>query len=543
MADVIPPLVVDGSTLAIPRASATQNGYLSKEDFILFSSGGQVVPVTSFNTRTGEIVLLDDDVLAALGYVPINRSGDTMTGPLFLPPGNPPSAQAAVSKDYVDGLSSGFLPLAGGMLSGPLTLSRDPLNAMEAATRAYVLAHSGASPVPLAGEYILSDYGVSGSVQTFIGSINAGSNQLTLTTSSHDFQVGQGINILGAGNVNTILGLVLVSRITAIAGAVITIADNALTLATAQTVKHDDTVAFQTCINACSSSPTGGGTIIIEDGYYRINKGFSSFNSILDIPYVSATAPSRTVFFKAVSPFRAAFLGPISTTGVIIQTDLINTAGSMISGGAYVNAADPTSENITSIWMEAITWRTYGNPQINGVDLGMVGQYLSLKDVFIDSGVDNLSGVEPTHNTFGLRLPQNNFCTASYLNNVVVTYYAVGVIAGEMMDAYSKLLISYCKIGIKFGSGWHLNRGHLLFFLCPVLLDFSAVTVRNVIDFTVNAETGGSTAWSQPSANEFNDPGNVAYGKLSYYALESGVGTIKTISQSGMSHVTIGRIT
>ena len=50
------------------------------------------MPVTSFNTRTGEVILLEDDVLAALGYVPqasigytpLNKAGDTMTGPLQL---------------------------------------------------------------------------------------------------------------------------------------------------------------------------------------------------------------------------------------------------------------------------------------------------------------------------------------------------------------------------------------------------------------------------------------------------------------------------
>ena len=63
------------------------------------------MPVTSFNTRTGEVVLLEDDVLAALGYVPLNKHGDTMTGPLLL--------------------------------------SRDPVSSDEAATRAFVLENAG----------------------------------------------------------------------------------------------------------------------------------------------------------------------------------------------------------------------------------------------------------------------------------------------------------------------------------------------------------------------------------------------------------------
>src|SRR5439155_25996712 len=42
------------------------------------------------------------------------------------------------------------VPLAGGTMTGPLTLSADPTAAMHAATRQYVLAQSGAY-LPLAG--------------------------------------------------------------------------------------------------------------------------------------------------------------------------------------------------------------------------------------------------------------------------------------------------------------------------------------------------------------------------------------------------------
>ena len=95
---VIPPLL---------QASTTQDGYLSADDWILFSSGG-IVPVTSFNLRTGEVVLLNDDVMAALGYVPtgapmpfIQKAGDTMSGPLVLPV-DPALDLEASTKHYVD---------------------------------------------------------------------------------------------------------------------------------------------------------------------------------------------------------------------------------------------------------------------------------------------------------------------------------------------------------------------------------------------------------------------------------------------------------
>src|SRR5580765_9060515 len=110
MGKVLQPLVVtsDGHTLTIPQASSIQDGYLSRDDFVLFS-GGETVPVTSFNTRTGEVILLEDDVLAALGYAPLNKHGDTMTGPLTL--AGPPSATLhAASKAYVDSIAGGAVP-------------------------------------------------------------------------------------------------------------------------------------------------------------------------------------------------------------------------------------------------------------------------------------------------------------------------------------------------------------------------------------------------------------------------------------------------
>lgn len=40
--------------------------------------------VTSFNSRTGAITLSSSDVTTALGYIPVNKAGDTMLGPLSI---------------------------------------------------------------------------------------------------------------------------------------------------------------------------------------------------------------------------------------------------------------------------------------------------------------------------------------------------------------------------------------------------------------------------------------------------------------------------
>ena len=64
----------------------------------------------------------------------VSRYGDTMSGFLTLS-GNPVNALHAATKQYVD---VGFLKLSGGTLTGALTLASNPINALHAATKQYV---------------------------------------------------------------------------------------------------------------------------------------------------------------------------------------------------------------------------------------------------------------------------------------------------------------------------------------------------------------------------------------------------------------------
>lgn len=68
-------------TFNIPSSSASNRGLLSNEDWI------------KFNSKQAE-----------LGYVPVNRSGDTMSGLLVLS-GDPGTALGAATKQYVDNIS------------------------------------------------------------------------------------------------------------------------------------------------------------------------------------------------------------------------------------------------------------------------------------------------------------------------------------------------------------------------------------------------------------------------------------------------------
>ena len=61
-------------------------------------------------------------------FVP--KAGGSMTGALYLNTNNPTVTLQATSKGYVDGK---FLPLSGGKMTGAITLAADPLSAMQVA--------------------------------------------------------------------------------------------------------------------------------------------------------------------------------------------------------------------------------------------------------------------------------------------------------------------------------------------------------------------------------------------------------------------------
>ena len=110
----------------------------------------------NFGFAKAEIEALDAgkaDRTQLTAYLPL--AGGTMTGALTLAAA-PASAMQAATRRYVD--NAPFLPLAGGTLTGPLSLAADPTTPAGAATRRYVDAQVQASTdaaiarfLPLAG--------------------------------------------------------------------------------------------------------------------------------------------------------------------------------------------------------------------------------------------------------------------------------------------------------------------------------------------------------------------------------------------------------
>lgn len=102
-------------------------------------------------------------------------------------------AVQSVSKSYVDGsitsLSSTYVPIAGGTMTGPLTLAKDPTSALEAATKQYVDSLAAAE-LPLSG----------GSLQGMLQVPRLVTKGPRVDVQDSDFALGQPVKSISVAN-------------------------------------------------------------------------------------------------------------------------------------------------------------------------------------------------------------------------------------------------------------------------------------------------------------------------------------------------------
>jgi hypothetical protein len=134
-------------------------------------------------------------------YLPL--AGGTLTGPLTLPAAAPTTPAQAANKSYVDAgdaaataVANSKLPLGGGTLTGPLTLSGPPAQPLQAATKAYV--DSGAF-LPIIGGTLTgplhgTDISASGGLDITGSAFVRGAGGLICTNGQLQIQKGNAVN-------------------------------------------------------------------------------------------------------------------------------------------------------------------------------------------------------------------------------------------------------------------------------------------------------------------------------------------------------------
>lgn len=420
------------------------------------------------------------------------------------------------------------LAKAGDTMTGLLTLSGAPSSALHAATKAYVDSVGAGLP---AGIYLGSVYGTSGSIVTTTGSINASSNQLTVASAS-SFAVGHGIYIAGAGAA----GVPLITSVFGIAGNVLTLVDNASTTVSSVLVQHDESAALNEIMDVVVGA--GGGEIWLEPGFYRVNGPFLASDSILAPPYIPVSGDSPlglTIRGLAPVPWQS-FDGPQSSGGVIIQSDkvLATAQSSIFAASVWVPGTDWSVFNNLSIYMQDLIFRTYDNPNLNALDLGMSGG-AHVKHVFVDTGMQVQVGAEPTHGTFGIRMPRANaaigFMRCEY---AWAMHYDTGFIVAES-NGQNALLALRCKTAVQMGFNFHPIVAYVATWQCPTVAAFSD---RAIIDWNMTIENAPDGSWYSPiSGRHVYDATDQLHGVVRYSSIRSETGADVAISNTGATAV------
>lgn len=399
------------------------------------------------------------------------------------------------------------------------------------------------------GTFWVSEFGASGSIVTTTGSITTATNTLTVASAS-SFAVNQGIYIAGAGAA----GANLITTITAIAGTTITLAANASTTVSGALVQHDESAALQTAINLISTIHHL--TLLFDNGFYRINGPISPIsNSILTVPHSPYNQGiPRTLRLFGQSTMMADVLSTPSTQGTIIQSDQTgtNANSSMFNmGGPYEGNSFGTMFyliNSGTVDIRDMYWRTHDNPRIGAIDLWM-GNNVFLTNVTVDTGHnpqgaiddDSLAGAEPTHNTFGIRLPRVS--TLSQTNNVSITNYAIGLIYSDLFHSIS-LFIQRCKTALYTRGHDYPATGVILIVQCATGLYVEGGNAfgRPGLDCTIKWEIdprGLGHWWETTAGTYIVDPTDILFGQLKYYVVQGyspGVGAAITVT--GATHLT-----
>jgi hypothetical protein len=559
---VTPPLTWSANTLGILKATSTQDGYLAAADYVRFNAASNGGPkVTTFNTRSGDVL--------------------------------------PVATDY----QSFYLGLAGGTLTGPLTLAADPTAALGAATRQYVDAKfaSGVSGVatfngrtgavvPISGDYS-SFYSATAHTHPVFTVSTAGYVPAPTTSSGRflkddgtwappaatgvaipgiylasDYNASGSANrysgSIAAGTLTTLTltsgthdfkvnqgiyianaapaGAPLVTKITAVSGPTITLRDAASQAVTA--VANNVQHDDSEAINAAMGAVVnaGGGEIwFAPTGFYRVNGPFQWTQSILTPPYV-ACQTDKPVYLGLMAVAMPVSTVPGTPASAIIQTDKIGSSpDNSILAFAVFNNTGSDMSSCSNILL-----------RIKGL---MFRTYADTRISGLDCGMTtNLDLQDCTIESGG----------GNYLTLTPPThpgYFALRLPrinnSGGTMTTRNVGVQNY-DIGVIASELW--NAEYINIGSCNVGMKFIGgnfhcrgsaliyhcptsiqVDDTTMLDFLVNYEQESGGVWAPLAGRDLYDPGNKCVGFLKYIATITGTGANRQIQVTGFNDGTV----
>ena len=288
----------------------------------------------------------------------------------------------------------------------------------------------------------------------------------------------------------------------------------------------DDTAAVQNALNALAAA--NGGVLFFPKGTYLCNGPFDgTTNSILKIPFNPSTNPLIVIEIRGENPGTwISYDSNMSSSGAIIKSTKTGSgiAPCILAAAAYhdgLSAPLTSLFNYVTVYIRDMTFRTYDNPSIGAIGLGMAAG-ASLENVTVDTGVNQMSLTQPTHGTFGVWMPNTNNFGLNFCNRVIVGGYSTGIKTGEHFIApYG--VVARCSVGVEFLFGYHPSQGHLNIFHTNTYLKFSA---QHAVDVVLDVERATSGWWAATPGNDVVDSGNVATGEIRYIIVKEAVGNL-----------------
>ncbi|GGO22286.1 hypothetical protein [Deinococcus humi] len=380
---------------------------------------------------------------------------------------------------------------------------------------------TGGTGLPASGVAALPH--VSGSPAQTTGSIGAGGTALTVADAS-TFAVGHGVFVLGAGGGIT----PLVTVITAVNGAVLTLRDAAVQGVAGARVQHDDTEALQAIITARLA--TGNAELDLPAGTFRINRQCApGAGGLLSLPPEYKQANKVLTLRGASRPPNFYFELPARAGLTILETELTgidNTILYGIIGAPYAGSDVPDGNSVLSIELHAenLLMIVPPNGSIGGIQgLWMGG--LSARNVQVQTGrrwLDMVALSNPA--SFGIAFPtQGNYGMTHAQTCVVFNVYAGYIVAEH--STFDYCAAGNCHYGVFARSGGHLSSGSLNLYQCRINVGAASGAgwhgnaPRLAVDYTVSFENTGT----QGSGNfapivDLDDPDGHLSGVLRYEA-------------------------